>query len=113
MEATMFMHHYDIRRRTDGSIDTDFSRQRGLMERRAVMTDFVMGLRKAGKFLVAAAVAIGVVALSMVPVNEGASWSAPTASRTGQHGINLIYPMSAAHLYAIRSRADFASHAVR
>lgn len=108
----MFMHHYDVRRRTDGSMDIDFYRQRGLMERRAVMTDFVKRLKNAHKFLIAAAVAIA-AALSMVPANDGTSRSAPTASRTGQHGVNLIYPMSAARLYAMRSRADFANHAVR
>jgi hypothetical protein len=30
--------HQDIRRRLDGSIDLDFYRRRGLMERRIVMT---------------------------------------------------------------------------
>ena len=38
MESPMPPEHQDIRRRLDGSIDLDFYRRRGLMERRIVMT---------------------------------------------------------------------------
>ena len=42
----------DIRRRLDGSTDIEFSRQKGLMERRVVLSDC---FRSAGKPLAAAA----------------------------------------------------------
>jgi hypothetical protein len=54
MENTMIAQQ-DIRRRLDGSTDIDFYRQKGLMERRVVMTDF---FRSAGKPLAAAALVL-------------------------------------------------------
>lgn len=41
-------------RRLDGSIDIDFYRQRGLMERRAVMTNFARGVSKMHRGVIAA-----------------------------------------------------------
>jgi len=59
----------DIRRRLDGSIDVDFYRQKGLTERRVVMTDF---FRSAGKPLAAAAlVMIALYAVSPRGVTAG------------------------------------------
>ena len=40
--------HPHIHRRTDGSIDIDFYRQQGLMERRIVLTGFMKGIAKLG-----------------------------------------------------------------
>jgi hypothetical protein len=59
MESVMLAQRQDIRRRLDGSIDIDFYRQKGLMERRAYMTRLFSGAKKRGKSLVAAAVLAG------------------------------------------------------
>ena len=50
----MIAQRQDIRR-LDGSIDIDFYRHKGLMERRAVMTNFLSGARTLVKPLVAVA----------------------------------------------------------
>ena len=42
----MLTQSQDIRRRPDGSIDIDFYRQKGLMERRAYITRFFSGAKK-------------------------------------------------------------------
>ena len=56
-------------RRLDGSIDIDFYRQKGLMERRVVMTDF---FRSAGRPLAAAAlVMVALYAVSPRGVTAG------------------------------------------
>lgn len=67
-----------IRRRTDGSIDIDFYRQQGLMERRLVMTGFVSGLGKIVRPAIAIAMLAG--AICTMPGREGAGWVAPNAS---------------------------------
>jgi hypothetical protein len=65
----------DIRRRIDGSIDIDFYRQKGLMERRVVMTG---SFRNAGKPLAAAALVM--IALYAVSPRDG----------TAGHGVNTV-----------------------
>jgi hypothetical protein len=93
--------HQDIRRRLDGSIDIDFYRQRGLMERRIVMTRFFQGF---GQFVKPpAAVALIAAALYAAPSRDGTGWVAPTASASGSNKVGLIYPMSAAQLYALNA----------
>jgi hypothetical protein len=84
--------HQDIRRRPDGSIDIDFYRQRGLMERRIVMTGFFKGFGQVVKPL--AAVALIITALCAAPSRDGTGWVAPTASVAGSNKIGLIYPMT-------------------
>jgi hypothetical protein len=51
MESVMLTQSQDIRRRPDGSIDIDFYRQKGLMERRAYITRFFSGAKKPGSRL--------------------------------------------------------------
>ena len=51
----MITPHQDIHRRTNGSIDIDFYREQGLMERRAVMTAFFKGAGKVARPLIAVA----------------------------------------------------------
>ena len=63
----------DTRRRIDGSIDIDFYRQKGLMERRVVTTGFFSG---AGKPLAVAALVLA--ALYAVAPRDG----------TAGHGVN-------------------------
>jgi hypothetical protein len=70
--------HQDIRRRLDGSIDIDFYRQRGLMERRIVMTGFFKRFGQVVKPL--AAVTLLAAALCAAPSRNGTGWVAPTAS---------------------------------
>ena len=95
----MLTQHQDIRRRPNGSIDIDFYRQTGLMERRAVMTNFFSGARKLGKPLVAAAVLAG--ALYMMPARDGIGWNASSASGAGRSSASLVYPTTATGLYAL------------
>jgi hypothetical protein len=80
MESIMLTQRQDIRRRLDGSIDIDFYRQKGLMERRAYMTRLFSGAKKLGKPLGAAAIRAG--ALFMAPAPDGAGWNGPSASAT-------------------------------
>jgi hypothetical protein len=94
MEDTMTAQHHSIRRRFDGSIDIDFYRQRGLMARRAVMTDFFKGMATGRKPLVAAAVIVA--ALYMSPARDGTRWNGPSASSPRPNSASLISPMSAA-----------------
>ena len=77
----MLTQRQDIRRRLDGSIDIDFYRRKGLMERRAHMTNSFSGVKKLGKPLVAAAVLAG--ALYMAPARDGTGWNGPNVSVTG------------------------------
>jgi hypothetical protein len=93
--------HQDIRRRLDGSIDIDFYRQRGLMERRIVMTGCFKGVGQIVKPL--AAVALIAAALYAAPSRDGTGWVAPTASVAGSNKVGLIYPMTAAQLYALNA----------
>ena len=88
------------RRRLDGSIDVDFYRQRGLMERRVVMTNFVKGAGRLARPLVA--VAVLAAALSVTP-RDGAGWNAPTASMTAPNGMSLVYPATADRRYALNA----------
>jgi hypothetical protein len=76
MENTMTARQ--ITRRLDGSIDIDFYRQKGLMERRAVMTDFCRRMVRARKVLVA--VAVIAAALYVSPVRDGTGWNGSSAS---------------------------------
>jgi hypothetical protein len=93
--------HQDIRRRLDGSIDIDFYRQRGLMERRIVMTGFFKGFGQVVKPL--AVVALIAAALYAAPSRDGTGWVAPTANVAGSNKVSLIYPMTAAQLYALNA----------
>jgi hypothetical protein len=79
MESIMLTQRQDIRR-LDGSIDIDFYRRKGRMERRAYMTRLFSGAKKLGKPLVAAAARAG--ALFMAPAHDGAGWNGPSASAT-------------------------------
>jgi hypothetical protein len=79
MESIMLTQRQDIRR-LDGSIDIDFYRRKGLMERRAYMTRLFSGAKKLGKPRVAAAVRAG--ALFMAAAHDGAGWNSPSASAT-------------------------------
>ena len=67
-----------VRRRIDGSINIDFYRQQGLMERRIVMSGFVSGLRKTVR--PAIAIAMLTAAICGMPGREGAGWVVPNAS---------------------------------
>ena len=91
----------EIRRGLDGSIDTDFYRQKCLMERRAVMTGFFKGLGKLVKPLVAVALIVAAVYAS--PSRDGTGWVAPTASVAGSNKVSLVYPTTAAQLYALNA----------
>jgi hypothetical protein len=85
MENTVIAQHQDVRRRLGGPIDIDFYRQRGLMERRTVMTGFAKGLGKKslgklGKPLAAALVTVAL--LYAIAPRDGTAGvnSAPTHS---------------------------------
>lgn len=69
----------DVRRRPDGSIDIDFYRHKGLMQRRLVLTGFFRGARKP---LAAAALAIvmlcAVAPRDMAAIDSAASWTSVT-----------------------------------
>lgn len=60
----MHAQHQDIRRRPDGSIDIDFYREKGLMERRAVIADVFQRMRFRSALMTGAVVA---AALSIIP----------------------------------------------
>jgi hypothetical protein len=93
--------HQDIRRRLDGSIDIDFYRQRGLMERRIVMTGFFKRFGQVVKPL--AAVALIAAALCAAPSRNGTGWVAPTASVAGSNKVSLAYPTTALQLDALNA----------
>jgi hypothetical protein len=93
--------HQYIRRRLDGSIDIDFCRQRGLMERRIVMTGFLKRFGQVVKPL--AAVALIAAAFGAAPSRDGTGWVAPTASVAGSNMVSLAYPTTAAQLYALNA----------
>jgi hypothetical protein len=87
MESIMLTQRHDIRRRLDGSIDIDFYRHKGLMERRAVMTNFFSGAKTLVKPLVAAAVLAG--ALYTAPMRDGTGWNGPNPSGTRLNSASL------------------------
>lgn len=67
-----------IRRRIDGSIDIDFYRQKGLMERRVVTTGF---FTSAGKSLAAAALVLA--ALYAIAPRDGTTGHGVNTAQTG------------------------------
>jgi hypothetical protein len=71
MESMMLEPDLHVRRRDDGSIDIDFYRQKGLMERRAVMTRFFDGRGRMKKGLIGAAIIA--TALYFAPSRDGTS----------------------------------------
>ena len=81
-----------ITRRLDGSIDIDFYRQKGLMERRVVMTDFFRGMVRPRKALVA--VAIIAAALYVSPARDGTGWNGPGAMGNGSTSASRWNPVS-------------------
>ena len=86
-------------RRLDGSIDIDFYRQKGLMERRAAMTGFFSG---AGKVIrPAVAIAIVILTISLMPGPAGTGWNAPSATTITASGPSLVTPMTSARLYSL------------
>ena len=83
------LEQHEVRRRLDGSIDIDFYRQRGLMERRAVMTGFFTGLRGAAKPVVSAAVLMATLYMA----HEGSrNFAASDAERNSAslHGTRVM-----------------------
>ena len=96
----MFAQGQTIRRR-DGSIAIDFYRQKGLMERRAVMTGFFNGARKLGRPLVA--VTALAAALYMAPARDGTGYRTPTASIAAPNGVRLVHPTITDRLYALNA----------
>jgi hypothetical protein len=90
MEKTMTAQQ--ITRRLDRSIGIDFYRQKGLMERRAVMTDFFRGLVRARKALIA--VAVIAAALYVSPARDGTGWNGPSAPGNGSTNASLRNPVS-------------------
>jgi hypothetical protein len=101
MEISMRTQHQNIRRRLDGSIDIDFYRRRGLMERRIVMTGFFKRFGRVVKPLAAVALIAG--ALCAAPSRDGTGWVAPTASVAESNKVSLAYPTTAAQLYALNA----------
>jgi len=99
MESSMTL-QTPIRRRTNGSIDIDFYRQQGLMERRAVMIGFVEGLRNIARPTIA--IAIIVAAISAMPGHDGTGWTALSARVVVQDG-HLIVAKPATEIYALNS----------
>jgi hypothetical protein len=93
--------HQDIRRRLDGSIDIDFYRQRGLMERRNLMTGFFNTFGQVVKPL--AAVALIAAALCAAPFRNGTGWLAPVASVAGSNKVSLANPTTAPQLDALNA----------
>jgi hypothetical protein len=87
MDNIMFAQGQTIRRR-DGSIDIDFYREKGLMERRAVMTGFFKGASKLGRPLVAAAALAA--ALYMAPARDGTGYRTPTAGIAAPNSASLL-----------------------
>jgi hypothetical protein len=100
MEDSMIAQRQEIRRQ-DGSIDIDFYRQRGLTERRIMLTGFFKGLGQIVKPLVA--VALVAAALYAAPSRDGTGWVGPTASVAGSNRVSLAHPMTAAQLYALNA----------
>ena len=94
----MIAQHQDIRHRLDRPIDFDLYRQRGLMERGAVMTGFFKGFGKLIKPLVA--IALIAAALYAAPSRDGTGWVAPTASVAGPNKVSHAPSMAAEQLYA-------------
>ena len=90
----MLTQRQDTRRRIDGSIDIDFYRQKGLTERRSVMTNLFGGAKKLVKPLVAATIVAG--ALYMAPTPDGVGWNGPNAGVAGTISASLANPPSIA-----------------
>src|SRR5258705_37710 len=80
MENAMFAQDQGTRRRLDGSMDIDFYRQKGLMERRAVMTRFFKGVGKLRRPLAAAAPVIA--ALYAIAPRDGTAGHGPGTGQT-------------------------------
>jgi hypothetical protein len=90
----MFAQDQEIRRR-DGMIDIDFYRQKGLMERRIVMTQFFRRLKRICKPVVAAAALAG--ALYAAPARDGTGWNGPTSSPSRLDTASLVDPVEPDH----------------
>jgi hypothetical protein len=99
MESTMLVEQQHIRRRDNGSIDIDFYRQVGLMERRMVMTNFARGLKKVHRGIVAALMLAA--ALYMAPSRDGTGWNEASVSGRWQGSASLDPLPSAAQLYSM------------
>jgi hypothetical protein len=99
MESIMLTQRQDIRRRLDGSIDIDFYRQKGLMERRVAMTGFFSGVGKVIR--PATAIAIVIFAISLMPGPAGTGWNAPSATTIQASGPSLVSPMISARLHSL------------
>jgi hypothetical protein len=104
MERIMLTQRQDIRRRLDGSIDIDFYRQKGLMERRAVVTGFFSGVGKVIR--PAFAIAIVILAISLMPGSAGTGWNAPSATAIAANGPSLVSPVTSARLSFVGALAD-------
>jgi hypothetical protein len=88
MESTM--QEFIARRRLDGSIDIEFYRQRGLIQRRMCITRFFKGM---GKPFVAAAIVL--LAISMMPARDGTGWDGPVAISGVPVSASLTNPATA------------------
>ena len=99
----MLTQRQDIRRRLDGSIDIDFYRQKGLMERRAVMTGFFSGVGKVIR--PAFVIAIVILAISLMPGPAGTG-NAPSATTISARGPSLVSPVTSARLSFVGALAD-------
>ena len=82
----MFVQDREIRRRSDGSIDIDFYRQRGLMERRLMVARAFTGLRVRKALFVAAALAL---AVSVIPTRDSGQ-KGSVATGTALNSASLI-----------------------
>ena len=65
----MHAQHPEIRRRPDGSIDIDFYRLRGLIERRAVQAGFFKRIRRIKSGLIA--IAVLAMTVAVLPSHDG------------------------------------------
>jgi len=97
MESIMLTQRRAVRR-LDGSIDIDFYRQMGLMERRVVMTGFFKGVGKVVR--PALAIAIVILTISLMPAPDGTGWNPPGATTITASGPSLTFPMTSARLYS-------------
>ena len=95
----MLTQHQDFRRRLDGSLDIDYYRQKALMERRVVLTGFFSGVAKVIR--PAFAIAIVILAISLMPGLAGTGWNAPGATTITASGPSLVTPMISARLYSL------------
>jgi hypothetical protein len=86
--------HQDIRRRLDGSIDIDFYRRRGQMERRIVMTGLLKRFGEIVKPLAAVALIAGAFA-PRPPATAPAGSRRPPASRNRTRSASITLRSSA------------------